>query len=523
MHGNDSTYPRIQLDPNEWAFIGEGNLQLIFRYKIKCDPNEGFSETFICVCSLSASCRCARGFHGKILKIRKSKSTNYYLQFTDYVRNVVYPWFSSRALATSRVVIRLNPDFLHPFNDLVGDRNIDILRLDLLGIIEKDFSHINRVPTQLIRHRHYLSVEIKVKSGLTSCSDLVRPNNDIKFQLGRFQLMQLYKSGNYPLYDPCDLCSMNRRRVSNSINCLLQHHPQYVKICLDGDHVYGWKKYSTEKENLIRNLSYFVESVIPIQHLQLFLEYLLVEIVTENKLFSEIQLMQGLDFVDIEGVSYIYDRLRDMIQDDCALHEAIEQRMSQPLMNKDYVASMAQYLNQFRNSRQMPGDSRYFENIDTKSALIPPFIWMRDCASSRSFSNTRSQLFREWIDRLDVQECLNFVHLWMVALAAKDLSVLSTFEITEYISINSQPSHSFDLLFSTIEHILPTSESAGHLVLLLSRNDSNRTIPMCQLTIQYQLGITDIGPKDLSKLWEKDLEEDSLCAAVSRALNYSSR
>ena len=294
-----------------------------------------------------------------------------------------------------------------------------------------------------------LTFEIKVKGGLLSQSPFI-PADDadrsIKRRVGRFRLMQLYKlstsstesssstcvSGARDLllsnYDPRDLCSRDLSRVHSAIRDLVDSPQNNLRAFYNGRSVLldELDKYCP---TFLHAASEDVEEDRSPRRLKDVMLDALARVLCKEDVLAGLQMLQALDVpLDVEGCEAIFEHLVALCggSESTAL-EAVAALEVQPLpAGFVHVA------------RERTG----LQNADPSSAPSLPSgahgavgkymeLWSIAKAALVD-ADTRRKAALRWVRSLTSTQCCWMLHLWRVALGAKDASVMVRFVDTDF-------------------------------------------------------------------------------------------
>lgn len=436
------------------------------------------------------------------------------------------------------------------------------------------------------RHENTISVEIKVKCGLISLSPLIRPQNIIKRKFCRYHIMEAYKSSlllssnlksnddliinckknisSQDFYHPSDICSGDINRINKAVHSLMTLSNCNIKLSLDGNHIYGWDTRGNEdiyilvnsilKSFGISHSSHSLSEVLRINILDLFTKQ--ISYILEKEIVCmDIQLMQGLDLLDIEGISHVYNRLIDIhLQDENKANLTItksletfvilpqlkqlasvliKHRSPKTEINKNTKERNNNKIKNYNeNSILKELNSNHFYLIQFLKEFYPKLFELLEIIDFQagSVENNREHeihavLALKWVSSLEESDCLFFIHLWLAALAASDMSVI--------VALHCVPQSTFEnvLMFENCLLILSpalwrwearvlreqSASNAGVMELVAISMDDD-TVRGGALQFVYSVNITDIGPKKIDKIKIKNKQEDLICEIAGKYL-----
>jgi Inositol-pentakisphosphate 2-kinase len=179
---------------------------------------------------------------------------------------------------------------------------------------------------------------------------------------------------------------------------------------------------------------------------------------------QRLEAMQSLDaFTDTEGCAAIYDRLLKLLGgDDAAVNERLATTIPYPCTYDDFRV-VRRWINEVDS-----GTMCWSQAQDVSSKLL---LKMYELVSITMARTSSDEELCGWIDKLNVEDCISLLQLWLLAMGAKDASLIVTLRSPSPHAANCHWSHEAFLI--------------------------------------------DLGPKPLSKMKKKFADEDSLCKAVS--------
>jgi hypothetical protein len=402
-----------------------------------------------------------------------------------------------------------------------------------------------------------LSIEFKIKCGLRSLSpfSLYEPNN-IKHNIGRYQLMQLYKyqqslqstanlsSGIVNIdelcpwgsfiapsnYDPCDLCSRDLERIKVALKYLIKSPQNNIRLVLDNVHIFGWE--ISDKTILNNSLGPFFASfdIMSNEDRENFLIEAIAFILKNEDVLESLETVQAVDsFIDIEGCKAIFDRfvqIKYPIEDECLIFDSIN----------DYCKYNGGNISEDLKKLRKLNDSSVFSSCKLEELFVKEndeitnsnhqklLELIQLSARSKGFPDAFEVVVIDidsWIASLTEENCLYLINLFLVALAAKDSSLI----------LSLKPVHSTQV---AVESEIDESDSSirpenqpGSLFQLLEEHTSStagciQSTIFAQNTIAYSLTLIDTGFKPVNKIITKYNKENYICLSVSKYLYENS-
>lgn len=444
----------MELRARDWTFVAEGNLHVVCRYSPSSQPGQPLLQ-------------------GKVLRLTKEKGRLGIHRLPrvsqEIVKNVLNPFFGADIVLGAEL-LALPEGFLVELSDALHEkrpawRRIKSLNLDAtFGELMLDAFSIFRIPGTSFRQ--VITVEVKVKCGLSSSSPLVPPSRHLKRQLGRFRLMQLYKAAGAAAdsdgaskssnYNPCDLCSMN---------------PQSIRRALA-------ELFATPQNNL--RITTTTGSELEPEMRQLLLDSLANILSNEQEpVLHRLQLLQSFDLIDIEGAAFIFERLETLMPGKSP--ELIEEIICDSFVFD--ASSIFELLDCLSSSRR---DSSELPRRPEWTA-IAKLLELADNGQSQAQSLEYSH-FRalEVVGSLTVSEAILLLQLWLLALAAKDASLIVS------LSPMKSPGPS---------EIQVNERGAGWITASLGQDS---------VAVAYSLGLVDFGLKHPRKCWALEKREKEI-------------
>jgi len=349
-----------------------------------------------------------------------------------------------------------------------------------------------------------VTFEFKVKSGLYSTSPfLPQDRRLIKLHVGRYALLQMYKysrfvgkvheedgKGTYmkcpwgtfdrtSSYDPSDLCSRDERRVCKALAALTESPQNNLRVFVNG-------KNRAEACELKLTTDEFSP--------------LLNKVFCEEELLEQLQAIQRLDFLDIEGACAVFDRLCVITGGSTLASEDIIASYRE--QKYDWIVLAAKgTLKYLRDSNATTASSKS-SNVASFAfpcdTIIQTLIDFSISLQTSSSGDDEYAASHALVALLTSDECALLLNLWLLALSAKDASVMVAFRQVQLPGPGQE------------RHVHQTESHSGFVVSSTSS---------CTGTYAYSLSLIDIGPKAIQKCWNKRSEEEAICAAYRAMLS----
>lgn len=493
---------QLMIDALHWKYFAEGNMQLVFQYKN--DNNININES-------------SNQYLNKVLKISKKTTTSALeLEYQNTFRHWIRNWFNNKYIHPYFEFVSINKSIVE---SLLATYSIEMFRVNTTMLLLEKESFIAVIEHNLMNCFHNqkqstLSFEIKMKSGLASCSPFISRNkaNCVKYYVGRHQLMWKYKYHTHSNYNPCDLASTSYDEVSRGIRHLF-NEKKHIR-CRFSDQLYNGTYSDEEFMNFL--FDFFQQQInINILHEMQrshdFIQQIITKVLFDESCSNDIQYLQQLDLLDVEGIHLIIQRLISLLSCDFNKLKSIIQL--EFCKDDNMIIKNLEFLKQLsfaiHNIRQ---------NIPTALDFPKEFGFLKDLFSTCSkiiqsngiVSPTDEEIFSMdmtlWMNSLSIDNCIALVHMWLIPLMARDCSMILSFQVVD-IKLLSDLDSCDDFECRIIKHYKDQA-NPGEMEIKL-KCLSIDTFYLIQL--KYHIGLTDIGPKDLQKLLDKVECEDEIC------------
>lgn len=366
--------------------------------------------------------------------------------------------------------------------------------------------HNGGAESKHIVERKVLTLELKIKGAFPSISPFLSNTlSQVKRQYGRYQLKQLAKSAGISkeasgtIHDPMDLFSMDATRIRSSLRDLTRFSTTILRAFVDGVEISNIEESDVYSPTsrwaslsgtfLPNNLEYSANQAIVVE--------IMATLLLQCTFLKELSAAQKLDLVDVEGAAMIFDRLVSLVGDS---REAENKLCESVTLMKPLLEDLRQCI--------YSSDDTGIPSLHFTSDKIPHFIKdLIDLQSSPAALDS-------YVTNLSCHECCVLLNLWLISLAAKDTSLMASFEVVKSSIQSSKcvifeeagkqvPAPLSSSQFSCIELACPPT--CEHC----SSNDPSK------LVLRYFSVLIDTGYKDPSKCWSKVDEERRMCEALS--------
>jgi Inositol-pentakisphosphate 2-kinase len=465
-----------QLKYSDWTFLAEGNAHIVYRSNLD---------------------------HSLILRIPKQIRLDR-TQNTLFFDNILTPVFPSKylnrpvyATIDSTFISNIQSSIVNPSTKLKSRRtwNTSHLISPWMAEILHNSNYIPRlihINSENIAHISTLSFEFKVKCGIKSTSPYIPPSSRIKLNMSRYELIQSFKAmeTNRPLlfkYNPRDLCSQNKDRITASIRELVASPANNLTIRLDGVCVHP----SESEEELLTTFANFLStdasSAIP------YVSDIISDILIEEDVLHRLELLQAVDLIDVEGAYQIMMRLEHLAGSSEDALSALQGSIGLPL--EFSLLELCDHCWSIRNRYEK--ESYYTslsDHIDAKErygGVIAELLDMQihSCIADEELAmiNTRAMLLT---DTLDEHDCIVLLRLFLLSLTAKDASVIIAME-------RNSESNKTSIDFNNVDHISLLHKTGVHW--------------------KYSIKLLDINCKPPSKVLNKIEKEYDICRKLTAA------
>ena len=503
-------------EAGDWPFLAEGGQHIIFKYA-PCGNNDNIIS-----------------FKDKLLRIRKkypnesgdSLEHEIFDSYESAVNDSLYP----SEFRIEPILKDLNVTFLGELMDLnksnrssrYQDKQIHDARQDhIAGEIIPDAlklfkkPHDTTIPGDSNAH-NTISLEIKVKGGYPSVSPFVS-SSSIKRQFGRHHLKQLASMEEKEIaatsptsfsisvrkllsHDPLDLGSCNQKIIRSSLSDLVESPKKVLKCYVNGSPALGsFMQFGISSQGQTRQDATW--AALCRETLALPLpdqaqdggatsagDLVLTAsacVLAGNPLIKSLLRAQKLDFIDVEGAGAIHTRLVSLV----GSHDAAAAALGQA------VAGMSDLLRDLSCLLEAaPGGLS-----STMESLPRPLRELAVLCEKGSGEQADLVAFTEGLSQ---QDCAVLLNLWLIALAAKDASIIMSFRCN---STKMDPSCTSQM--TETEHLEQTEDTCGVVKLLCNGQQCGG----CMVQLDYTLALIDIGYKSPAKCWNKLEEEGRFC------------
>lgn len=428
------------------------------------------------------------------------------------------------------------------------------------GILVRNFGVIYRtVNAPLHLMKDTITIELKVKGGDCASSPFIPEDRTVKLRHSRFRLMQLYKTTNLVLgnaepfapvdwgiicspsnYEPGELCSRENGRVRKSLTILLKNPQNNFRICLNGEHIYGWdlNNFESLREHLSKSVfgNFNCSGGCDDRVLSL-----VAAVLCEEEVLQRLQFAQRLDLLDVEGAALAFTRLCELLgvpppvlsesdassesQSLSIVYEFLAEHMTTPIYPEILKTIFSANCNNSCISigRQDGDGSGGCGSVELVRRLA--LLRVDACMSAEKRDRHRRAAV-DMLNACSAEQCALLLQLWMVSLVAKDASVIVTMQACAPVD-HPPIFETKSMCYSCRDR--DSGDSGAVQVRVIKQSDTVCGI-VSESTLQrdttadasavfrcvYTVGVIDLGLKSLDKAWKKELDEGYVCFSAAR-------
>ena len=520
---------------DDWIYAGEGNNSIAIANNDVQHVDDDLYGCLLIIPKLSRD-----GLHDRVPPL----DIGHYVQ---YIENVMRPWFTSSYVSDRMELIELDDVFLSEIaSRIVDHRPLGRLKCDSPLIlsssacIQRNFNVIYRMRPPIwsegIRytntHNTYLSIELKVKSGLKGTSPFIPESRNIKRRFTKFFLTQLHKKNRVSSlgtdqswgifveessYDPALLFSGNYHNVKSSLCQLFKVPQNNLKVKVNNKHLYGLDK--VDMNHLLEGLSSLHVSPAVTSSsnnsdagvLDIVIDCL-SSVLSEECILPRLEAMQKLDLLDVEGCEVVYNRLLQLFR---GSHVELEAYLLECFSSPLDGGTIIEFMSGSRLRKKCPSSGLQLPGI---------IVELASCQVDDSMPiDTIQMLHYTAIGLIEKEASIDHLALllkmWMMSLIARDVSLMVTLQpvVVSRATDNTNTKEPMDQVGKRMQ--LQDSLSCG-VVCPIGVVDSLPRDPF--MMFFYSVGILDIGLKPISKIWTKNKVEEAFCSQCIRLLEISS-
>jgi hypothetical protein len=425
------------------------------------------------------------------------------------------------------------------------------------------------------------TADIKVKCGLRSTSPFVPQSHKVKKLHGRYTVMQAHKLkcairsqdilpwggkvSTISRYDPLQLTSGVYEQTQEAIKNLFQNPQNNFRILHNRKAIYtGTHTISDEKAHLPDFMDFFcLQNTFPNDTIgrDHFLDILSI-IAAEEPIFPQLQALQSVDILDIEGANLVYQHLQSTILGE---HEPTtssrfpSEKIGITSLVDDYIADHAVQLHSSLllyecadilmtiHTLKKNVSSQYIsDKISSLITKLPIYIQdilaMQDDSASPVVTVGQEEINTKIIQKWSAEQCALILNLYLLSLTACDASIVISVKSPESSNIQNIPfkkSEQGDKLYETI-YKLPnmtatmirhqSSDCSGviqvqyeeEIMLLPHLRDAKepniKAKQICTNYFQYTVSVVDIDMKPPHKCYSKAVKENDICKDATELL-----
>ena len=503
------------ISAKDWTYAGEGKVRIAFSNRVK------HSSLF-----------------GTLLLITKDgqQSVENDSRFID---TVMKTWFTESYISDTVRPIMLDSvavcelfeccSTLRPLQRVL-ESPLTNFTVQKYACLQRNLSLICRkTPASEVIYKDELSLELKVKCGLKAVTPFVCASSArLKLEMSRFHLMQLYKQAqkgksvgwgkfvSVNSYDPLMMFSGDHEQILRALKSLQLNPQNNLRVLLNAQHIYGWDKANIkDMTDAVWKSEFREESEQgqPVEDLLLPERVVTAVAVTlaEEPVLSRLLSMQQLDLLDSEGAEVVFSRLVEIVQSREAAVGLLEEQMLRPLhplvgtrIHRDEQSCAAGHEDQ-----EDGGGEEYYEDEDNCIVMARDLISLNISEGDADAERMqRHEKARALIGAATARQCLFLLQLWMLALIAKDASVIITLRRVRLAALNTTGRGVGDMWVSH-----QSVGCCGSVCSTTPNPDSGHFDGYA-----YTVAVIDIGLKSLDKPWKKAAEDAVVCQIVADCL-----
>eukprot|EP01038_Epipyxis_sp_PR26KG_P004799 gene4799-6727_t len=531
----------LELILGDWEIIAEGNHHAVLRIRMINDNKKNDKWLL------------------KISKIDESFQVNQWERNDDnkFISNNFLLWFTENYINLPIAILLESQVFINNLNYLLNNSTIsnrkEIRSISPYAYLEPNFNFIQRksinfqYSTLNDFQKHTIGIEIKVKCGLKSTSPFIYNENKpyllIKYKCSKFKLMQMYKEsqklknhsnqysvnwGNFESiseYNPSELCSQNSEYIKNNLNILINNPQNNFKFTFNGQHIHGWNIY--DKDAIRKCCDVFLNKNNDHNNdmsLDIIID-LLTKILAKESVLKKIQLLQKLDLIDSEGCDEIYRRLIQLIIEDQTAYNDVNEfsyNQAEIIAKKHIIDSLCEPLNPLYYDLMCDFEcvNDNYANIEFKNHVlfqkyvvngnIPMIVLsliQHQIIDYSCVETVKMKSIGGWglLEGLSIQDCVLLLKLWMIALIAKDASIMLAME-------------------SQINDISYCYTNDDYIVDVIVQDDLNpglvelKSIDQPTKSFKFSVSIVDLGMKSLEKFKLVKQKDDFICKECQKLM-----
>jgi hypothetical protein len=391
------------------------------------------------------------------------------------------------------------------------------------------------------------TVELKPKQGVLPTSQLLRDCCLQKRHHSAFKLKQRVKrkkwrdtqkehsnAHEYELsgYEPLELFSCNKEQMKNALDALVRNPQNNFRLCIDGKPVFDAEESDGRPK---RNGGHMVqlEEALEEALLPLFginqqqqgsggveaaefatqmketemkqckaLKAVLYRILAQEPLLRRLKSLQQLDVLDADGAALVHARALILCGgDEQQLNRLVgeSERAPLPLPLASGAAGEAAMVLAMPPAPPVQSNASSDGGRETLTA--------QTMQTSSSYEQQREECVR-WTEQLAIEECVQLLHHWLVALAATDCSLMITMQPVqtdgggEGANVGAAGQDTANV--GAAGQDTPQSTSTPGRVTYQLKNGA-------AVQLAYRMEVVDTGPKPLSKLHRHCKQDQEMC------------
>ncbi|KAJ6237704.1 inositol polyphosphate kinase 1 [Anaeramoeba flamelloides] len=373
------------LNAEHWNYIAEGNANIVIGY------NGPYSEQLT----------------GKVIRIQKkyvqkkdsTQDLADILLYKRFIEGIIQPILTSK-LIDPGIIVKLNTKFIEEIKQKINPKRPEYRKKIANISTEFNLCNVQQDYTQGILNKESsaecLCVELKPKMGFIINTPFMREEYNLRKKISHFQMVERTKmkkglSSKISGYEPLELFSNDKEQIFKSIQDLLNTPNINLRLFYCSKLIFGGCYYKEENDqNPLLSINNLLKTINPFCGDLDNLKELIYQAFEKTQALQKLLNLQKMDTLDIDGLIHIWNRLK---KEEIELEEW-----------KHFVGNT--------------------ENCENLKLLI-----METLAGIEENNRKIPQTIEE-LNKLSIEECKRYIQEFLIAGAAKDCSIMITFQKT---------------------------------------------------------------------------------------------
>lgn len=312
-------------------------------------------------------------------------------------------------------------------------------------------------------------------------------------------------------YDPLTMFTSDFSQIHHALATLFLNPQNNLRVSINAKHIYGWDKLDVQPLlDAVRSSDFNEVSDIPAgseasseqpPQLQSGIISAISIALAEESLLSRLLSMQKLDLLDSEGAEVVFDRLEGVVLSRETALRMLETQMLKPLHPRVHTL--------FDRDESDPSAGGEVEDCCCMRLARQLLALSTSEDHEERVQMEQLQKARTLVQDATADQCLFLLQLWMLALIAKDASVIITIRRIILSSLSAEGRRVGDMWVC--------AQSATHCGTLCSVRPNEESGFFDGYV--YTVGVIDIGLKSLDKAYTKAAEDADVCRIVTDSLH----